>query len=351
MSYDVTDRLTITGGLRYSEYETSSTSGEFIAAEATEIPAQLQAFGVPARFASLADSVSPADSDSFSEDDISWRANVQYRPTDTSMVYFLVGTGYKPGGTTDAGGELQRIDPEKPISYEIGYKHNLPDRTFVSVAAFYTDVQDFQASVFDANTFTFPVQNIDVVTQGVEVDILSEPLDGLELRANFAYIDATLGDNVISECFITQEIAFIENGGTGPCTADISGNDLDNTPKFSLNAGGKYEMVLIPAALRGFISGDVTYTTERTFSREGDPGREQDGYAIFNAQIGVGAPQDQWEFTLWGKNIFDEEYTDASAPFAAGLESFGAPNPGFQGYMHRLGPPQTYGVRLNLRYN
>ena len=50
------------------------------------------------------------------------------------------------------------------------------------------------------------------------------------------------------------------------------------------------------------------------------PQKEQDGYAVFNARIGLRGPDEAWALELWGQNIFNQDYAQVAfnTPFQAG---------------------------------
>ena len=87
------------------------------------------------------------------------------------------------------------------------------------------------------------------------------------------------------------------------------------------------------------------------------PQKEQDGYALFNARIGLRGPDDAWSVELWGQNIFNKDYAQVAfnTPFQAG--GSGAPFTdanhypgGRQLFSQFLGEPRTYGVTLRGKF-
>ena len=84
---------------------------------------------------------------------------------------------------------------------------------------------------------------------------------------------------------------------------------------------------------------DGRWMSEQNTGSDLDPEKMQDGYALFNARVGIGAVDDSWNLELWSQNITDEDYIQVGfdGPFQAG--SFNA----------FLGRPRTYGVTLRVR--
>src|SRR3546814_4204098 len=56
------------------------------------------------------------------------------------------------------------------------------------------------------------------------------------------------------------------------------------------------------------------------------PQKAQDGYALFNARLGVRGPDEKWGIELWAQNIFNKQYAQVAfnSPFQEGATSAGA---------------------------
>jgi outer membrane receptor protein involved in Fe transport len=86
------------------------------------------------------------------------------------------------------------------------------------------------------------------------------------------------------------------------------------------------------------------------------PQKEQDGFAVFNARIGVRGADDKWAVEFWGQNIFNKAYSQVAfnTPFQAG--GAGAPfvDPQYPGgreiFSQFLAEPRTYGVTLRGKF-
>src|SRR3546814_2379446 len=42
------------------------------------------------------------------------------------------------------------------------------------------------------------------------------------------------------------------------------------------------------------------------------PQKEQDGYAIVNARVGVRGPDERWALELWAQNLFNKQYAQVA---------------------------------------
>jgi outer membrane receptor protein involved in Fe transport len=104
------------------------------------------------------------------------------------MFYVSYATGFKAGGTnTDRISPLQSqlIGPETSTSFEVGLKADLGDNFRLSVAAFMTDYDDFQANAFDGSGFNLKNAG-EIETQGLEIEALWQATDNLTIQSYYA---------------------------------------------------------------------------------------------------------------------------------------------------------------------
>jgi len=87
--------------------------------------------------------------------------------------------------------------------------------------------------------------------------------------------------------------------------------------------------------------------------------KEQDGFFLMNARIGLRGPDQNWSLEVWAQNLLNTDYQQVAfnAPFqGAGSQSqvqkFGSPSyaVGNQIFSAFLAEPRTYGVTLRKRF-
>lgn len=107
---------------------------------------------------------------------------------------------------------------------------------------------------------------------------------------------------------------------------DYSGNKAPNAPKYTFSIGGQYR------ARKGFYAGvdlvgygEMYLDTANTYLR--------DAYQLLNAKVGYEAGN--WDIYLYGKNIFDEDYT---------MDGFGGE------YFKVYSDPRKIGLKLTYRF-
>lgn len=128
---------------------------------------------------------------------VNWAISADYKINDEMMIYGRVATGYKAGGL-NARAVNDGFGPENLTSYEVGLKSELFDRRLrLNTALFYTDLEDIQRSQFLAGsggTVSTTVNAGRARYVGIEVEAAAAVTDELTLSANFGYIDRKFTD-------------------------------------------------------------------------------------------------------------------------------------------------------------
>jgi iron complex outermembrane receptor protein len=172
------DRLTLTGGLRYTYEEKEGTYDTFTFGGLQTTNAALNA----AKLSILrGQNYAASDKDGA----LTGRGNIAYQATDNVLAYASYARGEKSGGINMSGLPLNDqnqpaigtavVRPEKNTAYEIGLKTQLFDnRLIFNVDGYYTRVTDFQSNVTDtraAAALRTYLANIPKVTvRGFEAD-------------------------------------------------------------------------------------------------------------------------------------------------------------------------------------
>ncbi|MDI3258612.1 MAG: TonB-dependent receptor [Sinobacteraceae bacterium] len=255
---------------------------------------------------------------------------------ESTYAYLSYSSGFKAGGinlnpssTVGAGDALHpqgvTIDttfrPEKVNSYEAGltlplFRKTLSTRTTL----FRMDIDDFQINTYDGLTFT--VSNAAKVrSQGVEFESIFTGIHRLALRAAATYADAVY----------TRYQAKTISGAT----QDLSGRQLTNAPRWTVNAGAEYRLPLPWWDAVLFTDASMRYQSAVNTGSDLDPAKAQGGYALLNGRLGLDLPHG-WQLALWGANLTDQYYR---------MVVFNSP--GQTGsYNAYVGLPRTYGIQI-----
>lgn len=132
----------------------------------------------------------PVVSDQLDEDNISWRAGLNWKPATATLIYANITRGYKAGAFTPVpavfAGQFAPVKQEKVTSYEAGVKVALLDRKVdIAAAVFYSDYLNKQllgAAFFPPFGALPTLQNTPKANvRGAEASINARPFAGLSL--------------------------------------------------------------------------------------------------------------------------------------------------------------------------
>jgi iron complex outermembrane recepter protein len=283
----------------------------------------------------------------FSNWNLSGDLTLAYRFGEDANGYATYARSYKSGGINLSGLPLDAannpilsvasVAPEKVDHFEIGLKTQFLDRrATVNIAAFWTEIQDYQATVTNNQVGVlrgYLANAGKVRTRGIEIDSGFRPSSRLSLYANAAYTAAEYARFVDAPC--PPELS---GGPASPPNCDISGQVLPGVSRRAASWGAEYRL---PARINGldgsFYAGyDATYRSR--FSSNPSPSAYTfvDGYSLHNFRLGYKA-DGSWNIFAWVRNAFDEEYFDllATQSGSTGL------------VVGQPGDPRTYGVTIS----
>ncbi|MEM6502679.1 MAG: TonB-dependent receptor [Cyanobacteria bacterium P01_C01_bin.89] len=296
VSYQPTEALTLTAGLRYEKISSILDSFERI----------LTTPGMPSR--------SPVSFDDVEKDDsiLLPRLAVEYRFNPNIMVYGSIARGYRPSGVNfrPDNADTLTFEGERSWNFELGFKSSwLDDRLGVNFAAFYNPVKDYQVQEFDSMSFVpIAINNADARIAGLELEVRATPIAGLDITAGFGLTDAKFTNF--------------------PNRPDRDDNALPFAPEFTYNLGVQYRSPI-------GIFGRLELTGVGTTFFDEDNTLKQDPYAIVNARLGY--EFDNYGIYLFAHNIFDTEYLTFASPITANPTGL-------------YGTPATFGVQFRAKF-
>ena len=248
-SYDLTDQFTVTAGGRYYAYNE----------ERRFISGGLFANGDNNRDRTSSTGFSP-------------RLLLSYEASDNLTLNAQASKGFRLGGVNDplniplcAGGATgpdaltfgnrPRYDDESLWNYEGGVKGQFGVFNF-NAAAFYTDIKNLQVTADAGSCSSRIVFNVPKAhTAGVEAELSTSPVTGLELALSASYVEAEF------DATITRP-----NGSVIEGIAD--GNRLPSVPKFQASASATYSFP-IGAESEAFLTASFQHVGSR-FTQPGD---------------------------------------------------------------------------------
>jgi iron complex outermembrane receptor protein len=316
VEYRFTEHFFAGAGVRYTQENKTLDFDQTLSPGAFLMPL----LGVAVPLPSLANKI----------DDGNWSGNahVDYSPTDNVLGYVSYSRGYKAGGfnatvigtvPSDLSFKAEFVD-----SYEAGLKTSwMDDKVRVNLAAFYVDYTDKQEQSLFGTTFI--VGNAASATsKGFELEIFARPIEALTISAGVGYAEAKYdrypGCNV--------------DGFGAP--VDCSGNVLQDAPKWTASLAARY---VHPVAdrLNAFVAGDISHRSNAYVNSTNEPIYLHEARTIVNARLGLENLESGWQFSVWGRNIFDSQAEELAFDFLG------------TNYARLVDPP-TYGVELSVDF-
>ncbi|MEG3164546.1 TonB-dependent receptor [Sphingomonas sp. PB2P19] len=410
--FKLTDKLSITGGLRYT-HEQKDFHGDFQnnnticpAQQATGaavfnaiattpgLPAATRAqlnqiVGGIVTLTCTGNSTSALNTldlnDGFKEGEFSGTGIISYKPYTDTLLYASYSRGYKAGGynldrsdltanvfsaPTNASASRLRFDPETVNAYEVGVKYTSRDFT-LNVAGFRQDFKNFQLNTFNGTNFI--VQNISscdtslngadrdasattgactgkvqygVRSQGFEIETGMYPARNFQVGLGYTFVDTKFKNNLVGSQ--TGE-------ALDPALFLLSGSTISNAPKHTVTASTTWTPEIGSSGITALFYVDGRMTSDYNTGSDLFAEKEQDGFFLMNARVGIRGPEQRWALEVWAQNLLDTNYQQVAfnAPFqGAGSQSqvqaFGGV--GNQIFTSYLAEPRTYGLTLRTRF-
>jgi iron complex outermembrane receptor protein len=276
--------------------------------------------------------------ESIDDDLITGKLQLDWKVDKNTLVYLGFNRGVKAGGynapldPTDlmdgnplnGSVEDMRFDEEILNAYELGLKWSSEDdKLRINSAAYYYDYQDYQAFRLEGlTTFVF---NTDSIVKGAEIEIQSNPIEGLDIIAGLSYID-----NVVEDAFRQPDGQLLDRRAI-------------MTPEWNANALARYEWDFMDGFMA--VQLDATYLSDHYFQLKNAPVGLQDGYILSNARVSYTNIEDSWEVAVFVNNLADKEYRTMA------LDLSGTPaQAGFGLTESYYGTPRWWGVSFKYKF-
>ena len=332
--WQMTPRWALTLGVRLAEDDKKATEALFLYNEIPLSPALLYTYntatgalrpdGNPTgrehiRFTGLPIARSLWRSMENEYDDVTWRVNIDFTPTDDVLTYFSVTTGYRAGGfNLGYYSQVPTYDQETLIAYELGYKGQMLDNTLQVNASIYLykyediHLQSVGQSYLGGYS-TSVVNGPEAETRGFEFEGLWLATEQLTLGLNYSYTDSEYVEDYVlngipgviastnpfapSSLYTPEELRFSIEGKQLP---RVPKNKIASWAEYTWSLGDLGNMVLsstfswtdeFPAA--GRPVGDLAIDIAPSFMR-------------WDARLGWASANRAWEVTGFVNNITDE---------------------------------------------
>lgn len=271
-----------------------------------------------------------------------------YSWTDRISTYAKVASGYRVGGfnqrVTTKAAFREPFNEENVISYEIGWKTELFERSLrFNGALFYADYTDRQITSTRSGeaedaVITDIVNAGEAVHSGLELNILWQATRGLQVKADYGYLDINTKE------FLTERVDPTGRPVNPGVKEDLA--DIVTTPFAPEHSGSLVFEYRFEPRSWGQVSLQAAVTHTDEAQAVGNPQIDDplNSQTLFNAratlsELHVGK-RGSLRVALWGKNLSNKAYQES------GLDL------GPLGYsIDRYGELRSYGLDLIYEFN
>lgn len=333
-TYDLSERVSLTGGLRYTDDKTEG----FAIKERTRFLLNISQGTTVTEQSAVQESAAPTG-----------LIELKYRPFEDVMTYAKYVRGYRQGGVnlaTDTG--IDTHDEEIVDNFELGLKSEFvwPIAGRFNIAVFDNDLKDMQLQsgfVSPTSGSTTAIFNAGRARiQGVEFDGTLQLFERLIANFSYSYLDSELLDQDLAANQQRVEAAAGPIGGLTFTPIAVEGDELPYTPVRSYTFALNY-LVPVPEEWgRISIGGVHAYTgKQRATASEFSPFSVIDDFSVLNLHLNWSDVfQQPLDVSLFATNVLDEEYVTfiAGTYNATGVES------------RMAGQPRMYGARVKYHF-
>ena len=322
-TYSLTPDLSFTGGVRYTKDE----KAYIVPVDGGAIlngPAGV--FGPAGTFTPFF----PAGTSEVEFDNVSFKAVLDYKLLDGTLLYASYSEGFKSGGFNTRYlvpvPAPVAFDPEELVTYETGIKWEGFGRSLrLNGAVFYSEYSDIQLVLFQ-NGAPLTVNAASADIYGVELEATALPVDSLELGAGIGYTNAEYSSVAPLDPLVSPELQVLES------------NALPNTPEWSVSAYAAHTAnITDDGELRTRV--DWSYTSRIENDAQNSRFLTQSGVHLINASMGLHDLNSGLSVTAFVKNLTNRRY------IVSGDSNFGI---GF--HEANFNEPREWGVTLRYEF-
>ncbi len=288
MDYDLSDRLTLNTGLRFTHEEKDAN----IASLSANI-------GLPCNVVTTKDC--PFD---FVDNDENWdslspKIGATFQLDDEKLLYGHWTRGVRSGGYNLRNTSFNPADIPGPFdeetvdSFEIGYKSQ-QDWGRLNVAAFYNTIEDMQREI----NLPGPIGVIQLIRNTADATITGMEVDGAFSLTDSFVLLASLG--VIDSSY--DKVSFDLNGD-GVVDGSDKALDLPRAADLTWSLGFTHDLNI---GDRGYLASRINYAyRDKSAYTDNNLGFITD-QEILDAGLDFYTNDERWVFSLYGRNLLDE---------------------------------------------
>lgn len=342
-TYEITPQLFVTAGARYSHdwvdqafFERALTASVYEDANGNAVPFPADVplytrFYVP----------------KLTNDRVTPRFVIRFKPDDSSSLYASFTQGYKAGLLNVGGYSYRQVKPETINAYELGYKYARNGIT-AELSGFYYDYKNLQVSSFQAGTARITNAASSEI-YGIEGQVSARVTSDFTVSAGAAwtharyksfpnapyyqFCDPTASFGTSTVACTPTSLGGLGAGALVETTTNASGFKMQRTPEFTGNIAASYGIDLAEGRIN--LSSNLYYTSSFYFGIAEQ--FRQKGYALLGLRAEWTDASEKYSVAVFGENVTDHRYRSAVNYASLGIGSVWA-------------APATYGVTLGVKY-
>lgn len=284
-TFAITDRLSATGGFRYTWDDRLLQFGQVTS----------RANGLPGTFGCAVPQLTPttAPADCFvqfenSYDDYGYTAGLDYQVTDDLLLYGVARRGYKSGGFNPTSSSPDpEFNPEIFEDFELGFKYGFDTENVsgnLNFAYFNGDVSQYQASVAvigsSGGAFLITTNAGGASIDGIEVEADLTFFDRFNVSGYYSHLDASYDDCPASGP--DPDLCFVDVG------VDVTASRLQRIPENTVSITGTYAHPLgtfgdLVTSVTYYNQSQTAYAADNVLNFEGIA----PGYDLWNARVEI----------------------------------------------------------------
>ena len=262
-------------------------------------------------------------------------------------VYAGWSTGWKAGAYNlssdsrppDANGIGRTAGPENVTNVELGLKTETR-KGYFTLAVFDQAIKGFQSNAYTGTGYSL-VNAGKESTRGFELDGAYRPASWVALTGSVTYLDAKYDSFTHAPCvaFDTARCPVDPSTGLTPAFRDLSGQRPAGIPTWSLSASATLNQDF-GSGYTGFVRAEYDFASKVQLIETVPADLSTYGQKNVNASLGVESRPNHWSVSLWARNLLDERTLVGAFPTVAQSGSYsGFPN-----------APRTFGVTLGTKF-
>ncbi len=225
--------------------------------------------------------------------------SLSYQMSDNALIYYNYGLGYRAGGFNPATTDLFNgsYDKETSDNYEVGIKTSSWNNRFLANASvFYSNFTDRQQFAITSDFFIPGNFNYDKSSiLGFEIDTKTRLSNNLDVLFSYGFVDSKIDEGGATG----------GDSGTARDLSQFNGNITSFVPTSTFNLGlaSTFE-VSENASLN--LNVNLNGTGKTYWSDSNSDDTTSDGYQLLDARATLN--MNNLSFTLWGKNLTNQQY-------------------------------------------